>query len=133
MQEVLGGVRAGVGAEQDGGLAGVQGEGGLAGAVLLAGAVEGLEGRAVVGAVDPVVGGAELERAEFGLGLDGVQGAVQLGHIGVQTLIGVGGNVLVDGNLGLDVAELGSGNYRFNWDPGDSSLIGLVFDLGTDD
>ena len=55
VQEVLGRVRAGVGAEQDGGLARVEQELLGAGGVLAAGAVEALDRRAVVGAVDPAV------------------------------------------------------------------------------
>ena len=31
------------------------------------------------------------------------------------------GNDLVDGNIGADTAQLGSGNDHFQWDPGDGS------------
>ena len=43
------------------------------------------------------------------------------GGAGPETLIGGSGNDTVDGNLGADTALLGSGNDRFNWDPGDGS------------
>src|SRR4029079_4122644 len=61
VQEVLGGVRALVGAEQDGRLAGVDLERGGARDVLAAGRVEALDGRAVVRAADPRVARAETE------------------------------------------------------------------------
>ena len=79
VQQVLGRVRAGVGAEQDGRLAGVDRERLGARGVLLAGAVEALDRRAVVGAVDPAVAGAELEaRRASGSALIGVERAVHL-------------------------------------------------------
>jgi hypothetical protein len=78
VQEVLGGVGAGIRAEQDGGLAGVDDERLLARRVLLAGAVELLDRRAVVRAGDPVVAGSELEAAQLRLGLDRVQRPVHL-------------------------------------------------------
>ena len=78
VQQGLGRVRAGVAAEQDRRLAGVERERVRARRVLLAGAVEGLDRRAVVRAVDPAVLGAELEDAERGVGLDRVERAVHL-------------------------------------------------------
>ena len=44
-----------------------------------------------------------------------------LGGSGAETLIGGAGNDLVDGNQGIDTAMLGTGNDRFNWDPGDGN------------
>ena len=86
MEEVLGGVGARVAAEQDRGLAGVDLERLGARGVLAARGVEALDRRAVVGAVDPAVGDAELERSELGLGLDQVQRAEQL--VGVDAVAG---------------------------------------------
>ena len=43
------------------------------------------------------------------------------GGVGSDVLLGGSGNDLVDGNSSADVAELGSGNDRFQWDPGDGS------------
>ena len=40
---------------------------------------------------------------------------------GAETLIGGSGDDFADGNLGADTAKLGSGNDRFQWDPGDGS------------
>ena len=54
--------------------------------------------------------------------MDGGSGDDTLrGGNGADTLIGGTGNDAVDGNQGLDVAELGSGNDRFMWDPGDGN------------
>jgi hypothetical protein len=36
-------------------------------------------------------------------------------------LLGGSGNDVLDGNFAADVAEMGSGNDRFQWDPGDGS------------
>ena len=36
-------------------------------------------------------------------------------------LLGGDGNDLVDGNQGNDIALLGTGDDRFNWDPGDAN------------
>jgi hypothetical protein len=73
VQQVLGRVGAGVGAEQDRRLARVDHERLAASGVFAAGGVEALDRRAVVGAVDPAVGGAELELGQLGLGLDQVE------------------------------------------------------------
>ena len=86
VQQGLGRVGAGVDAEQDGRLAGIDGEGLGARGVLLPGAVEALDRGAIVGAVDPVVLDAELKAAERGVGLDGVQRSVHL--LGVDAIAG---------------------------------------------
>ena len=67
VQQVLGRVGAGVGAEQDRRLARVDLERLAAGGVLAARGVEALDRRAVVRAVDPAVGGAELEPRQLRL------------------------------------------------------------------
>ena len=43
------------------------------------------------------------------------------GANGAETFIGGSGNDFVDGNIGADSAQLGSGNDTFQWDPGDGS------------
>jgi hypothetical protein len=54
--------------------------------------------------------------------LDGGAGNDNLrGGAGAETLLGGTGDDVADGNLGADTARLGSGNDRFNWDPGDNS------------
>ena len=54
--------------------------------------------------------------------LDGGAGNDTLrGAAGAETLIGGSGDDVADGNLGPDTAKLGSGNDRFQWDPGDAS------------
>jgi hypothetical protein len=73
VQQVLGRVGAGVGAEQDRRLAGVDHERLAAAGVLAARGIEALDRRAVVGAVDPAVGGAELELRQLRLRRDQVQ------------------------------------------------------------
>jgi len=78
VQQVLGRVGALVGPEQQRGLAGVDLEGLGPGGVLGAGAEEALDRRAVVGPVDPAVGGAELEAPELGLLLEQVERGVEL-------------------------------------------------------
>ena len=45
------------------------------------------------------------------------------GGDGADTLVGGSGADLVDGNIGADTAFLGSGNDRFQWDPGDGSDV----------
>ena len=57
------------GADEDGRVVGVVGERRLARGVLLAGAVEALDGGAAVRAADPFVAGAELELGELRCGL----------------------------------------------------------------
>jgi hemolysin type calcium-binding protein len=44
-----------------------------------------------------------------------------IGAAGNETFLGGGGDDFVDGNIGADTASLGSGNDRFQWDPGDGS------------
>ena len=73
VEEILGRIGAGVGAEQDRRLARVELELVLARRVFLARAVEAANRRAIVRAVDPAVRRAELELAERRLGLDRVQ------------------------------------------------------------
>ena len=73
VQQVLGRVRAGVGAEQDRGLTGVELERLAASRVLAARGVEALDRRAVMRPIDPAVGGAELEPRQLRLRLDQVQ------------------------------------------------------------
>ena len=53
-----------------------------------------------------------------GAGADNVRGGV-----GPDMLLGGSGNDLVDGNQGADVAALGTGNDRYQWDPGDGSDV----------
>ena len=56
------------------------------------------------------------------LTLDGGEGADNVrGGDGADTLIGGNGDDHVDGNLGADMARLGAGDDRFQWDPGDGS------------
>jgi Ca2+-binding RTX toxin-like protein len=56
------------------------------------------------------------------LTFDGGAGADNLrGGNGSDVLLGGSGNDVVDGNISADVAEMGSGNDRFQWDPGDGS------------
>jgi Ca2+-binding RTX toxin-like protein len=56
------------------------------------------------------------------LTLDGAGGNDTLrGGDGNDTLLAGDGNDLVDGNIGADSAQLGSGNDTFQWDPGDGS------------
>ena len=53
---------------------------------------------------------------------DGGNGAdILRGGNGADVLLGGSGDDVVDGNQGLDTATLGSGNDRFNWDPGDGN------------
>jgi Ca2+-binding RTX toxin-like protein len=61
-----------------------------------------------------------------GAGADNVRGGN-----GPDVLLGGSGNDLVDGNQGADVAELGTGNDRFQWDPGDGNDT-VDGDAGTD-
>src|SRR6516162_7189142 len=70
VQDVLDGVRCPVLAEQDRRLVGVHGKRLGAGGVFLAGAVEVLDRRAAVAAVDPVVAGPELKPRQRGFGGD---------------------------------------------------------------
>ena len=94
MQQVLGGVGAGVGAEQDRRLAGVELELLGAGRVLPARGVEALDRRAVVGPADPAVGGAELELRELRLRLDQVErGEHPLGVHAVADRVGDGAHL----------------------------------------
>jgi hypothetical protein len=90
MEEVLGGVGTGVGAEQDRGLTGVEFERLAPADVLAARRVEALDRRAVVGAADPVVRGTELERGQFRLLLDEVERGEHLA--GVDTVADRGGD-----------------------------------------
>ncbi len=53
-----------------------------------------------------------------GAGADNVRGGN-----GPDVLLGGSGNDLVDGNQGTDTAELGTGNDRFQWDPGDGNDV----------
>jgi hypothetical protein len=85
VQQGLGRIGAGVDAEQDGRLAGVERERLSARAVLLPGAVEALDDRAVVGAVDLTVLDPELEAGEGGVGLDGVERSVHLRGVDAVT------------------------------------------------
>src|SRR5215207_2241865 len=73
VQQVLGGVWPGVGAEQDRRLARVELECLAAAGVLAAGGIEALDRRAVVGSVDPAVAGAELELRQLRSCLDQIQ------------------------------------------------------------
>jgi hypothetical protein len=73
VQQVLGRVGPGVGAEQDRRLAGVEHELGSAGRVLLVRAVEVPDPAAVMRAADPAVPRPELELRERGVGLDRVE------------------------------------------------------------
>jgi hypothetical protein len=73
VQQVLGRVGAGVGAQQDRRLAGVELPRLAAARILAARGVEALDRRAVVRTADPAVRGAELEAGELGLILDQVQ------------------------------------------------------------
>ena len=84
MQQHLRRVGAGVGADQDRRLAGVELERLGPRGVFAARGVEVLDRRAVVRAVDPAVGGAELERPELRLGLDRVEGREQ--RLGVDAV-----------------------------------------------
>ena len=97
VQQVLGRVRAGVGAEQHGGLAGVEQEGLACGSCPPRRRREALDGGAVVGAVEPLVGGAEGERAELGLGADRVQRPEHL--LRVDPVADRGGSVVMAGRL----------------------------------
>jgi len=101
VQEVLRRVRPGVGPEQHRRLARVDEERLAAGRVLAAGAVEALDRRAVVRAVDPAVGGAEGERGERAVGAERVERAEHLlgvdpvadrrDHLGHGAPFGAGG------------------------------------------
>ena len=71
------------------GVVGVQ-HGGPVVCHLLPGAVEAVDGRAVVGAAHPPVGGAETERRELGVGLDGVERGEEGGGV----------DAVADGGLG---------------------------------
>ena len=51
----------------------------------------------------------------------GPDGDTVLGGNGADLLLGGDGNDHVDGNQGLDTALLGSGEDRFQWDPGDGN------------
>jgi Ca2+-binding RTX toxin-like protein len=53
------------------------------------------------------------------------------GSNGADTLIGDAGDDFVDGQQGSDVALLGTGNDRFQWDPGDGNDV-VEGQLGTD-
>jgi Ca2+-binding RTX toxin-like protein len=53
------------------------------------------------------------------------------GGSGNETLIGGDGNDSIDGNKGADVAQLGSGDDTFVWDPGDGSDV-VEGQAGTD-
>ena len=56
--------------------------------------------------------------------IDGGDGADTLiGGSGAETFIGGAGPDFVDGNQGQDLALLGGGADRFQWDPGDSSDV----------
>ena len=74
------------------------------------------------------LGGADQLAAINGIGaltaltLDGGEGDDDLrGADGADQLLGGNGNDHVDGNLGADTAKLGTGDDRFQWDPGDAS------------
>jgi hypothetical protein len=45
------------------------------------------------------------------------------GSAGTERLLGGSGDDFVDGNIGADEAQLGAGDDRFQWDPGDGSDI----------
>ena len=76
--------------------------------------VQGLGGDDAINASGNTV--SSLLTFEGGAGADNLRGGV-----GSDVLLGGSGNDLVDGNVAADVAELGSGNDRFQWDPGDGS------------
>ena len=78
MQQILGRVGAGVGAEQDRRLARVDHELLAASGVLATRGVEPLDRRSVMRPVDPAVGGAELELRQLRLVLDQIQRGEQL-------------------------------------------------------
>ena len=115
VQQVLGRVRAGVGAEQDRGLAGVDGELLDARAVLLPGAVEALDRGAVVGAVrssgcvarnwndaERRVCPRGVERAVELLGVDAVAGdGDDLGHTELLGEVAVAGRSAGEATVGL--------------------------------
>jgi Ca2+-binding RTX toxin-like protein len=69
--------------------------------------------------VSVVNGGGAVEMP---ITLDGGAGNDTLrGGAGAETFIGGAGDDVADGNIGADTARLGSGNDRFQWDPGDAS------------
>ena len=73
MQYVLDWRRRLVGPNQHGRMVGVEGTG-LAVLHLLTGTVEAVNRRLVVGTVDPLVGGAELELGDLRVAFDGIDG-----------------------------------------------------------
>ncbi len=76
--------------------------------------VQGLGGDDAINAIGNTV--SSLLTFDGGAGADNLRGGV-----GSDVLLGGSGNDLVDGNSSADVAEMGSGNDRFQWDPGDGS------------
>jgi Ca2+-binding RTX toxin-like protein len=76
--------------------------------------VQGLGGDDAINAIGNTV--SSLLTFDGGAGADNVRGGN-----GSDVLLGGSGNDLVDGNFSADVAEMGSGNDRFQWDPGDGS------------
>jgi hemolysin type calcium-binding protein len=76
--------------------------------------VQGLGGDDAINALGNTV--SSLLTFDGGAGADNLRGGN-----GSDVLLGGSGNDLVDGNISADVAEMGSGNDRFQWDPGDGS------------
>jgi Ca2+-binding RTX toxin-like protein len=76
--------------------------------------VQGLGGVDAINAIGNTV--SSLLTFDGGAGADNVRGGN-----GSDVLLGGSGNDVVDGNFSADVAEMGSGNDRFQWDPGDGS------------
>jgi hypothetical protein len=76
--------------------------------------VQGLGGDDTINAIGNTV--SSLLTFDGGAGADNVRGGN-----GSDVLLGGSGNDVVDGNFSADVAEMGSGNDRFQWDPGDGS------------
>jgi hypothetical protein len=76
--------------------------------------VQGLGGDDTINAIGNTV--SSLLTFDGGAGADNLRGGN-----GSDVLLGGSGNDVVDGNISADVAEMGSGNDRFQWDPGDGS------------
>jgi hypothetical protein len=77
--------------------------------------VQGLGGADTIAGFNGPVGATQLT-------LDGGSGDDQVRGTNLpETLLGGGGNDLVDGNFGADTARLGIGADAFQWDPGDGS------------
>jgi Ca2+-binding RTX toxin-like protein len=80
-------------------------------------AVQGLSGPDTIAGINGPLSPTELT-LDGGAGDDNVRGTNF-----PELLLGGSGNDVVDGNIGADTAQLGTGADRFQWDPGDGSDV----------